>query len=275
MAKLTGKQIANSYKQLLQIGTNNSGLVSTLQDVQDGEGNNTPLQLSNSTVNINGTLQLNGSTLTADASALNAITDLTGTTGLVAMNSGNALGRTLTAGTGITIGNANGASGNPNIALSVTGVTSGSYGPFTTFDVNQFGRITSAVAISATISAPTIRATEFIGERLNLSDKLSVTGAGNIVGIVSLGNDVGVSGDLAIKGAANITGNVSTAGNIKTVQVSSGGGSFSGIVSAGFFVGDGSGLTNVPAFTGGTVKQIDAGTGIRMIVDSEIGRAHV
>ena len=90
MATLTGKQIANSYKQLLQIGTDNSGIVSTLQDVQDGAGNNAPLQLSNSTVNINGTLQLNGSALTADASALNAITDLTGITGLVAMNSGSA-----------------------------------------------------------------------------------------------------------------------------------------------------------------------------------------
>ena len=33
MTTLTGKQIANSYKQLLQIGTDNSGIVSTLQNV--------------------------------------------------------------------------------------------------------------------------------------------------------------------------------------------------------------------------------------------------
>ena len=270
MATLTGKQIANSYKQLLQIGTDNSGIVSTLQDVQDGAGNNAPLQLSNSTVNINGTLQLNGSALTADASALNAITDLTGITGIVAMNSGNALGRTLTAGAGVTIGNANGTAGNPDIALSVTGVTSGSYGPFTTFDVNQFGRITSAVAVSASISAPTIRATEFIGERLNLSDRLSVTGTGNITGIVSLGNNVAVSGALTVKGTADITGNVSIAGNIKTAHVSSGGGTFSGVVSATNFVGDGSGLTNVPSAEGGTMKRVDAGTGIKMTVGGAV-----
>ena len=180
MATLTGKQIANSYKQLLQIGTANSGLVSTLQDVQDGEGNNTPLQLSNSTVNINGTLQLNGSTLTADASALNAITDLTGITGLVAMNGGAALGRTLTAGTGITIGNANGTAGNPTIAVSLDDTT------------------------------------------------------------------------------------------INVAKVSASVATFNSIVSAAFFVGDGSGLTNVPSAEGGTMKQVDAGTGIKITVGGTV-----
>ena len=189
---------------------------------------------------------------------------------MFAVSGGNVLGRSLVAGTGMTIGNADGTEGNPNIALSVTGVTSGSYGPFTTFDVNQFGRITSAVAVSASISAPTIRATDFIGERLNLSDRLSVTGTGNITGIVSLGDDVAVSGALTVKGTADITGNVSTAGNIKTAHVSSGGGTFSGVVSAGNFVGDGSGLTNVPSAEGGTVKQVDAGTGIKMTVDGAV-----
>jgi hypothetical protein len=180
MATLTGKQIANSYKQLLQIGTDNSGIVSTLQDVQDGAGNNAPLQLSNSTVNINGTLQLNGSALTADASALNAITDLTGITGLVAMNGGTALGRTLTAGTGITIGNANGTAGNPTIAVSLDDTT------------------------------------------------------------------------------------------INVAKVSASVATFNSIVSAAFFVGDGSGLTNVPSAEGGTVKQVDAGTGIKMTVGGAV-----
>ena len=180
MATLTGKQIANSYKQLLQIGTANSGIVSTLQDVQDGAGNNSALQLSNSTVNINGTLQLNGSALTADASALNAITDLTGITGLVAMNGGAALGRTLTAGTGITIGNANGTAGNPTIAVSLDDTT------------------------------------------------------------------------------------------INVAKVSASVATFNSIVSAAFFVGDGSGLTNVPSAEGGTMKQVDAGTGIKMTVGGTV-----
>ena len=180
MATLTGKQIANSYKQLLQIGSNNSGVASTLAPVQDGDGVNSPLQLSQSTVNIDGTFQLNGSTLTADASALNAITDLTGITGIVAMNSGNALGRTLTAGAGITIGNANGTAGNPTIAVSLDGTT------------------------------------------------------------------------------------------INVAKVSASVATFNSIVSAAFFVGDGSGLTNVPSAEGGTMKQVDAGTGIKMTVGGAV-----
>jgi len=180
MATLTGKQIANSYKQLLQIGSGNTGITASLQTVQDGDATNSALELSNSTVNINGTLQLNGSALTADASALNAITDLTGITGLVAMNSGSALGRTLTAGAGITIGNANGTAGNPTIAVSLADTT------------------------------------------------------------------------------------------INVAKVSASVATFNSIVSAGFFVGDGSGLTNVPSAEGGTMKQVDAGTGIKMTVGGTV-----
>ena len=180
MATLTGKQIANSYKQLLQIGSNNTGVSVALQTVQDGNGSNTALQLSNSTVNVNGTFALNGVNLTADASALNAITDLTGITGIVAMNAGSALGRTLTAGAGITISNADGTEGNPTIAVSLEDTT------------------INVAKVSASIAT------------------------------------------------------------------------FNSIVSAGFFVGDGSGLTNVPSAEGGTVKFIEAGTGIKITVDGAV-----
>jgi len=180
MATLTGKQIANSYKQLLQIGSDNTGITTTLQTVQDGNGNSSPLQLTNSILNINGTLQLNGVALTANASTLNNVADLTGATGLVAVSGGNVYGRTLTAGTGITIGNANGTEGNPTIALSLADTT------------------------------------------------------------------------------------------INVARVSASSGVFNGIVSAGFFVGDGSGLTNVPSLEGGTVKRVEAGTGIRITVNGGV-----
>jgi len=180
MATLTGSKIANSYKQLLQVGSNNTGLTGTVQTVQDGSGTNSGLQLSNSNVNIDGTFQLNGVTLTANASTLNNVADLTGATGLVAVSGGSVYGRTLTAGSGITIGNADGTEGNPTIAVSLEDTT------------------------------------------------------------------------------------------INVAKVSASVATFNSIVSAAFFVGDGSGLINVPSAEGGTVKRIEAGTGIKITVDGGV-----
>ena len=180
MATLTGSTIANSYKQLLQVGSNNTGLTGTVQTVQDGSGTNSGLQLSNSTVNINGTFQLNGVTLTANASTLNNLADLTGVVGLVAVSGGEVNGRTLTAGAGIAITNGDGTEGNPTIAVSLEDTT------------------INVAKVSASIAT------------------------------------------------------------------------FNSIVSAAFFVGDGSGLINVPSAEGGTVKFIEAGTGIKITVDGAV-----
>ena len=256
MATLTGKQIANSYKQLLQIGTDNSGIVSTLQDVQDGEGNNAPLQLSNSTVNINGTLALNGVNITADASALNAITNLNGVTGIVAVSAGNVNGRTLTAGTGVSITNADGTEGNPTIALNPSGATSGSYaGANTNFEINTVGQVVSIGAASS------INVSGFTGTTFTGGTFAGTTG--------DFSSNVSVGGNLKIDGEFTPAA-LSVTGTLNATKVSASIATFNSIVSAAFFVGDGSGLTNVPSAEGGTMKQIDAGTGIRMTVGGAV-----
>ena len=256
MATLTGKQIANSYKQLLQIGTNNDGLTSSLQTVQDGKGDNSSLQLSNSTVNINGTLALNGVNITADASALNAITNLNGVTGIVAVSAGNVNGRTLTAGTGVSITNADGTEGNPTIALNPSGATSGSYaGANTNFEINTVGQVVSIGAASS-ISVSGFTGTTFTG--------------GTFAGTTGdFSSNVSVGGNLKIDGEFTPAA-LSVTGTINATKVSASVATFNNIVSAAFFVGDGSGLTNVPSAEGGTMKQIDAGTGIRMTVGGAV-----
>ena len=57
---------------------------------------------------------------------------------------------------------------------------------------------------------------------------------------------------------------------INVARVSASSGVFNGTVSAAFFVGDGSGLTNVPSLEGGTVKRVEAGTGIRITVNGAV-----
>lgn len=84
MATLLGTYPANTYKQLLQIGSGNVGLSASFQTVQDGAGNNSVLQLSTTAVKVNATtITINGQTLTVSATASVGGTntgDATGTT---------------------------------------------------------------------------------------------------------------------------------------------------------------------------------------------------
>jgi hypothetical protein len=241
MATLTGTQIANTYKQLLQVGSGNNGLTASVQNVQDGQGTNSPLQLSQSAVNIDGTFQLNGVTLTANASALNNIADLTGATGIIAVSGGNVYGRTLTGGTGVLITNADGTEGNPTIALNPTGVVSASYGPATNIEINSVGQVVSAGAATSVsvsgVTANTFTGGTFAGTTGDFSSNvsvggnlviagqfspasLSVTGTINATKIsatdATFNNNVSVGGNLVIAGqfspaALSVTGTVNAA----------------------------------------------------------------
>lgn len=63
MATFAGRYPANTYKTILNIDAAN-GLDTTLRTVQDGEGTSSILQLSTTIVNVNGTFQVSGSTVT-------------------------------------------------------------------------------------------------------------------------------------------------------------------------------------------------------------------
>ena len=253
MSTLTGQNIANTYKQLLQVGSDNTGLTSTVQTVQDGNGTNSALQLSQSAVNINGTFQLNGSTLTATASALNAVPNLTSYTGFIAVSSSSINGRTLTAGTGVSISNGNGTAGDPVIALDTTGVVSGSYGPATNFAVNAVGQIVSATA-AASVSVSAVTANTFVGGTFEGT-------TGNFSSNVSVGGNLIVDGQFT-PAALSVTGTINAA------TISATDATFNNIVSAAYFFGDGSGLVNVPSAEGGTVKRLTAGPNISLLVDT-------
>jgi len=260
MATLTGQNIANTYKQLLQVGSDNAGLTTSVQTIQDGSGTNSALQLSQSAVNINGTFQLNGTTLTATASALNAVPDITAYTGFIAVSGTNINGRTLVAGTGVSITNADGTEGNPNIFLNTTGVTSGTYGPATNFEVNAVGQVVSAGAATS-VSVSAVTANTFVGGTFEGT-------TGNFSSNVSVGGNLIITGDFTP--AAVSTSAVNATAYVSTSAVNAATGTFSSTVSAGFFVGDGSGLTNVPSAEGGTVKRIEAGQGIKITVDGAV-----
>ena len=259
--ELTGKQISNTYNQLLKVNVStNTGITGDLQTIQSGDATNSALQLSNSRVNIDGILALNGVDITSDASALNAITTLSGLTGIVAMGSGTAYGRTLTAGDGIVITNSDGASGNPTIAVSLAGIRVSTSSGYFSGDVTVAGSIWAAGGVfSGTVSAATFDGA-LIG---NVTG--DVSGAnGNFNTKVSATDFVAATGSFTTKVsgvAAEFSGDVSVGASIYAA-----GGVFSGTVSAAYFAGDGSNLTNVPSAEGGTMKTLVSGTGMAFTV---------
>jgi hypothetical protein len=94
MADLTGKKIANTYKDLLQINSSasNSGIDETLRRVQDGAGNNSPLKLSQTSaaftgnVSIAGSLKVTGTFQPSNLQTTNIVATSITTEGLNATN---------------------------------------------------------------------------------------------------------------------------------------------------------------------------------------------
>ena len=90
MPDLTGQEISNSYKRLMQVKTSaNEGITTTLRTIQSGDNADSPLQLNNSTLNVNGTFAIGGVNLTATVSSLNATADISGGEGYVVVSGTN------------------------------------------------------------------------------------------------------------------------------------------------------------------------------------------
>lgn len=63
MATLQGRAIKDTYKDLLQVSNSNAGVDATLRTIEDGEGTSSALEVSTGKVNIDGNLQIGGSSI--------------------------------------------------------------------------------------------------------------------------------------------------------------------------------------------------------------------
>jgi hypothetical protein len=73
MASLNTKYIDAYYPDLLQVSNTGTGLDATLRDVESGSGTASALQVSTTTVNINGTFQVAGYTMTFPTAATTVV----------------------------------------------------------------------------------------------------------------------------------------------------------------------------------------------------------
>ena len=76
MATLTGKKIADTYKDLLQVSNGNSGVDSTLRDVSDGEGTSSALKVSSDAISVDN-IKIDGNTISATSGGI-TLTPLAG-----------------------------------------------------------------------------------------------------------------------------------------------------------------------------------------------------
>ena len=235
MADLTGKTIAATYRDLLQIAASSTGggLDGTARTVQDGSGNNSALQIGTGSVNINGTLELNGDAITKTASQINSIADISTLTGIAAGDAGTIYGRTLSASVGISISNADGTAGNPTFSLAATSVSAGTYaGQTTLFDVDATGRITGTNTTD-TVSVGNVNTVNLSATTVNIS------------GNTSIGGTLTMSGALAVA-SLSVTGDIH-GNNVNVSAIDAASITVSGIVSATSFAGSGAALTSIVA----------------------------
>jgi hypothetical protein len=76
MTQLTNLAPAASYGDLLTTTNNGQGLTLVLENVQDGLGNNSPMQIATNAININrtgGSFQLDGVAVIATSSNINSV----------------------------------------------------------------------------------------------------------------------------------------------------------------------------------------------------------
>ena len=78
---LTGKKPSETYKDLLQVSNDNAGIDAVERFISDGEGTDSPLKISTTSVNIDNTssktFKIGGTTLTATATELNYVDGVT------------------------------------------------------------------------------------------------------------------------------------------------------------------------------------------------------
>ena len=226
MTDLTGKLITNTYKQLLKVAVStNDGLDSTVRTIESGDGTDSPLQLSDDTLNINGTFQLLGVTVTVNANQINL--GAQGVFTKVSASSGTFLGA-VSANT--YYGDGSNLTGVIASAETATNV-SGGYAVLTSAQISSNLSVTDFVAATGSFTTKVsgvagefsgaVSANEFYGDGSNLTN---LPAASTSVASFTV-NQLTVVTLASIPDLLGVTGSFST-------KVSGGAAEFSGMVSA-------------------------------------------
>ena len=199
MSSLFGNNISQTYQGLIKLADSTTGVTSTTQSLQDGLGNNIPIQVSNNTVNISGSFLVNGQPISFNTGSLVTTSSFNAYTSSVNIK---------LAGLDIETGSLQ----NQINGLATTGSLSG-YTTVTTFN-NYTGsndakvnELISKTGSYATITGQTALSSSIAVTDLSQNNRLtsleSVTGSINRNGLITTGS---VGGTQSITGSLNVQG---------------------------------------------------------------------
>jgi len=147
------------------IGAGTSSTTGTVTSIATNDG------ITGGTITTTGTIGLTGQALALHNLATNGVIARTG--------AGTVAARTITAGTGISVSNGDGVSGNPTITNSGVTSVNGSTGAVTVAATNQTMHIgTTAVAINRASAAQTLTGVSIDGTSANVTGTVAVANGG-------------------------------------------------------------------------------------------------
>ena len=240
MGQLTNQYVSSSYQGLLKMTDSTQGLTNTLQTIQTGDGDNSPLQMSFTEVNISGSFFINNVPIT------NGTNGTSGTSGTSGSNGSD--GTSGTSGSNGSSGSSgsNGSSGTSGSSGS-SGTSGGTGSSGTSGAAGSSGTSGTSGGAGATGSSGTS----------GTSGTSGVDGTSGTSGTSGTGFENPYTGDIIVTGSIDITGQYLVNG--VPVSGSGGGGDRNGLITTGS-LGTEQSITGALDILGGDLMFINTGT---------------
>ena len=215
MTELTGKTIANTYKQLLRVGVStNTGVSAGLSTIETGDGTDSSFQLATGSAKFTGTLAVTGN-VSLDGNI--HIDDKVCASAFYGDGS-NITGVTATIAGNISVSNAT-IGGNLHVAGNTTIIgTTQIRGVVTAADTATFKStvtVLGATQLQSTVTAvgaATFKSTVTVEGAATFDNNVSVSGVLNVLGAATFTSKATFNDDVSVSGALDVAGNTSVGG---------------------------------------------------------------